>query len=296
MDNKEPNFQMSFAFIDRQIEDNHIQQRMLDGYVNGTALCKAYNKEIKHYLENVTTKQYIAALSSKVGIPTSALIQVVKGGVPELQGTWVHPRASIHLSMWANPEAAVQVTEWVFEWMNGNIKPQTSMPYHLKRYLLNRGKIPVGYFSVFNEIVYSLIAPLEDIGYTLPDNLVPDISEAKIFCNWLRKEKGIEPKEFPTYTHTYSDGREIPNVRLYPNSLLEDFRAHFNDVWLLQRAQTYFSDKDKTALPYLQKMILQLPKADQSQIKMLPDKSKEEPPTDDFDKGMDKILGYEIDE
>ena len=242
MDNKEPNFQMSFAFIDRQIEDNHIQQRMLDGYVNGTALCKAYNKEIKHYLKNVTTKQYIAALSSKVGIPTSALIQVVKGGVPELQGTWVHPRAAIHLSMWANPEAAVQVTEWVFEWMNGNIKPQTSMPYHLKRYLLNRGKIPVGYFSVFNEIVYSLIAPLEDIGYTLPDNLVPDISEAKIFCNWLRKEKGIEPKEFPTYTHTYSDGREIPNVRLYPNSLLEDFRAHFNDVWLLQRAQTYFSD------------------------------------------------------
>lgn len=180
--------------------------------------------------------------------------------------------------------------------MNGNIKPQTSMPYHLKRYLLNRGKIPVGYFSVFNEIVYSLIAPLEDIGYTLPDNLVPDISEAKIFCNWLRKEKGIEPKEFPTYTHTYSDGREIPNVRLYPNSLLEDFRAHFNDVWLLQRAQTYFSDKDKTALPYLQKMILQLPKADQSQIKMLPDKSKEKPSTDDFDKGMDKILGYEIDE
>ena len=43
-------------------------------------------------------------------------------------------------------------------------------------------------------------------------------------------------------------------------------------------------------------MILQLPKADQSQIIMLPDKSKEKPSTDDFDKGMDKILGYEIDE
>jgi len=296
MDNKEPNFQMSFAFIDRQIDNNIIQQRLLDGYVNATALCKAVNKRWTHYYELSTTKKFIEALSSKTNIPSSTLIQSVRGGNIELQGTWVHPYVAVNLAQWANPEVAVDVSIWITEWINGNIKPQTSMPYHLKRYLLNRGKIPVGYFSVFNEIVYSLIAPLEDIGYTLPDNLVPDISEAKIFCNWLRKEKGIEPKEFPTYTHTYSDGREIPNVRLYPNSLLEDFRAHFNDVWLLQRAQTYFSDKDKTALPYLQKMILQLPKADQSQIKMLPDKSKEKPSTDDFDKGMDKILGYEIDE
>lgn len=248
------------------------------------------------YLRLENTKAFIFALESKTGIPASALIQAVKGGNVELQGTWVHPYVAGNLAQWADANIAADVSIWIAEWMSSGIKPQTSMPYHLKRYLLNRGKIPVGYFSVFNEIVYSLIAPLEDIGYTLPDNLVPDISEAKIFCNWLRKEKGIEPKEFPTYTHTYSDGREIPNVRLYPNSLLEDFRAHFNDVWLLQRAQTYFSDKDKTALPYLQKMILQLPKADQSQIKMLPDKSKEEPPTDDFDKGMDRILGYEIDE
>lgn len=296
MDNKEPNFQMSFAFIDRQIDGNIIQQRMLDGYINATALCKAAGKRMYDYLRLENTKAFIFALESKTGIPASALIQAVKGGNVELQGTWVHPYVAGNLAQWADANIAADVSIWIAEWMSSGIKPQTSMPYHLKRYLLNRGKIPVGYFSVFNEIVYSLIAPLEDIGYTLPDNLVSDISEAKIFCNWLRKEKGIEPKEFPTYTHTYSDGREIPNVRLYPNSLLEDFRAHFNDVWLLQRAQTYFSDKDKTALPYLQKMILQLPKADQSQIKMLPDKSKEEPPTDDFDKGMDRILGYEIDE
>lgn len=45
MDNKEPNFQMSFAFIDRQIDGNIIQQRMLDGYINATALCKAAGKE-----------------------------------------------------------------------------------------------------------------------------------------------------------------------------------------------------------------------------------------------------------
>ena len=83
-----------------------------------------------------------------------------------------------------------------------------------------------------NEIVYSLIAPLEEMGYTLPDKLVPDISEGKVFCNWLRKERNIDPSTFPTYTHEYGDGRKIPNVKLYPNELLPDFREHFNNEWL----------------------------------------------------------------
>lgn len=292
MADKEPNFQMTFAFIDRQIDENHIQQRLLDGYVNATAICQAAGKRINNYLRSETTKEYLEALSRKTLISVSALIQVVKGGLPELQGTWVHPKVAIHLSMWADADLAVQVTEWVFEWMNGNIKPQATMPYHLQRYLLNKEKVPNNkFFSVFNEIVFSLIAPLEKLGYTLPDNLVPDISEGRIFSDWLRDKKGVEPKKFPSYNHEYGDGRII-KARMYPNDYLADFRAHFNDVWLLQRAQKYFFEKDKTALPYVYKMIKQLPKAEQGQIPLLPD-TLEEPPNDDFDKGIDDILGYD---
>lgn len=276
MDDKEPNFQMSFAFIDRQIEENHIQQRLLDGYVNATALCKAVNKRWTHYYESKAAKEFIKALSTKTNIPSSTLVQTVRGGNVELQGTWVHPYVAVNLAQWANPEVAVDVSIWITEWMQGNIKPQATMPYHLKRYLLNRQKVPVGYFSVFNEIVYSLIAPLEDIGYTLPDNLVPDISEGGYFCKWLRYVKGVEPNNFPTYSHEYADGRIVNGAKLYPNEYLADFRAHFNDVWLYKRAYGYFSKKDKTALPFLQKMILQLSKAEQDQIKMLPDKDFEE--------------------
>lgn len=276
MDDKEPNFQMSFAFIDRQIEENHIQQRLLDGYVNATALCKAVNKRWTHYYESKAAKEFIKALSTKTNIPSSTLVQTVRGGNVELQGTWVHPYVAVNLAQWANPDVAVDVSIWITEWMQGNIKPQATMPYHLKRYLLNRQKVPVGYFSVFNEIVYSLIAPLEDIGYTLPDNLVPDISEGGYFCKWLRKVKGVEPNNFPTYSHEYGDGRIVKGAKLYPNEYLADFRAHFNDVWLYKRAYEYFSKKDKTALPFLQKMILQLSKAEQEQIRMLPNKDFEE--------------------
>lgn len=266
MDNmSEPTGHLPLAFVDRQVDNNHIEQRLLDGYINATALCKACGKEMKHYLSNASTKEFVNELSSEVGIPTSALIQTVRGGDPRFQGTWVHPQVAIHLAQWASPKFAVAVSKWVIEWMRGNIKTQGNLPYHLQRYLLNRSKIPNGYFSMFNEIVYSLIAPLEQLGYTLPDKLVPDISEGKIFCNWLRSEKGIDPSSFPTYEHEYGDGRKIPGVRLYPDRLLPEFRAHFNNVWLLDRAGEYFEKKDKKALPYIAKMMDALPQADYPQ-------------------------------
>lgn len=289
MDKKEePNFQMQLAVIDREVDNSHINQRLMDGYINATALCKACKKDFYDYSRLKSTKEFIDELSSETVIPVSALIQTVKGGTPQFQGTWVHPQVAINLAQWASPKFAVLVSKWVFEWMQGSFN-KNNMPYHLQRYLLNRGKIPVGYFSVFNEIVYSLIAPLEEMGYTLPDKLVPDISEGKVFCNWLRKERNIDPSTFPTYTHEYGDGRKIPNVKLYPNELLPDFREHFNNEWLLQRAEQYFSKKDIKAIPYLQKMVLQLPKTQKYEMKQIIS-------NDDFDKGIDKIIGFTMDE
>ena len=256
----QPNFQFQLAVIEREVENSHIHQRLLDGYINATALCKACGKKLNDYTRLKATTDFLDVLSSETGIPVSALIQIVKGGEPQFQGTWVHPQVAINLAQWASPKFAVLVSKWVFEWMQGKVKTQKNIPYHLQRYLLNRSKIPAGYFSMFNEIIYGLIAPLEDVGYTLPDKMVPDISEGKIFCTWLR-EQGVDPSTFPTYEHEYGDGRKIPGVRLYPNGLLPAFRAHFNDEWLLRRAQAYFRKKDSSALPYLQKIILQLPKA-----------------------------------
>lgn len=262
------NVQFELQFIDRSIDTNHIHQRLMDGYINATALCKACDKKISHYFELKQTKDFINEVSTDAGIPASAIIQIVKGGTPEYQGTWVHPLVAINLAQWASPKFAVQVSKWVFEWMQGNIQTSKPMPYHLQRYMLNRKKIPNGYFSMFNEIVLGLIAPLEEIGYTLPDKLVPDISEAKVFCNWLRNEKGIDPSTFQTYKHEYADGR-IVDAKLYPNSLLSEFREHFNKVWLLERAHEYFNKKDKTALPYVKKMILELPPSDQKQMTLI---------------------------
>jgi hypothetical protein len=148
----------------------------------------------------------------------------------------------------------VQVTQWVFEWISGGPKIVERLPYHLRRYVANMTAIPRTHFSMLQELTYGLIAPMEAQGYTLPESMVPDISEGRMFCKWLRDEKGIEPNSFPSYKHRSEDGRVV-DARLYPNTLLADFRAHFHDVWLPSRCEAYFAERDPKALRYLPRLL-----------------------------------------
>jgi len=111
---------------------------------------------------------------------------------------------------------------------------------------------------MLNELTLNLIAPLEQAGYTMPQEMVPDISEGRMFCKWLRDTKGIEPNEFETYSHTYPDGRNVP-AKLYPMELYEDFRKHFNEIWLQTQAPKYFEARDTKALGYIKTLLLPAP-------------------------------------
>ena len=105
--------------VEHQFDGKVINLRDEDGYVSATAMCNAVGKKIAQYKLNDTTQQYLDALSADVGIPTSALIQTLKGGNDKnIQGTWVHPKVAIHLAQWLSPEFSVQVTNWVYDWMN----------------------------------------------------------------------------------------------------------------------------------------------------------------------------------
>ena len=245
--------EMAFPVIKHEIGSELINQRAKDGYINATAMCKAVGKPLANYRVNQSTKDFLEALSSDIGIPISELIQSLRGGNPDLQGTWVHPRVAIHLAQWLSPEFAVQVTEWVFDWISG-VARADAMPYHLRRHMKNMVRIPADHFSILQELTHGLIAPMEARGYSLPENMIPDISEGRMFADWLRDEHGIDPTEFPTYTHIYEDGREVP-ARLYPNDLLAAFRKHYAEVWLPKRSRKYFGERDKKALPYLEEVI-----------------------------------------
>jgi hypothetical protein len=245
---------LQLQLIPHEVDGVYVPQRMADGYVNATAMCKASEKQMKHYLENKTTRDFLAELSRVVGIPTTDLVIVTQGGRPELQGTWVHPKVAINLGQWCSAKFAVAVAHWVEDWMMGRVKVKAVLPYHIMRYMANRSEIPHTHWSMLNELTFAIIAPLESEGYTLPDSMVPDISEGKMFCNWLRKVRGVEPSVFPSYTHRYADGRAV-SARLYPNELLAEFRAHLHGVWIPTRMMSYFQEKDPKALAYLPKLL-----------------------------------------
>ena len=79
-----------------------------------------------------------------------------------------------------------------------------------------------------------------------------------MFSDFLRG-RGIDPGQFPTYEHEFvGDSRPNVQARLYPIEHLPEFRRYFNEVWLPNRASSYFEERFPKAVPYLP-AVLQLP-------------------------------------
>ncbi len=251
-----PTHQYSLSLINHKVENSVIDQRAADGYINATAMCKAAGKLFGHYNETVSTKAFLAELSSDIGITISELVQVIKGGEPHLQGTWVHPQVAINLAQWLSPKFAVQVSKWVYEWMSGKGQPKAkpNLPYHLRRHMLNFGRVPPTHFSILHEMTNTLIAPLEAQGYTLPEKMMPDISQGKMFAKFAREKLGIDTNALPTYAHEFEDGRSV-EAKLYPVQCLGAFREYIVNIWMPQRAAGYFQERDPSALPALDRML-----------------------------------------
>lgn len=250
-----PSHQYSLSLISHQVENSIVQQRADDGYINATNLCSAAGKRWHNYVRNETTGHFLRALESKTRISASLLIQQLtdKDG---LHSTWVHPKVAIHLAQWLSAEFAVQVSEWVYDWMNSGSQPQREhqLPYHLRRHMLNLGKVPSTHFSILQEMTNTLIAPLEVRGYTMPENLMPDISQGRMFCKFLRDELNIDTDSLPTYWHEFED-RPAVEAKLYPIEYLAAFRKYISETWLPERAAGYFKDRDPAALASLDQLI-----------------------------------------
>jgi hypothetical protein len=244
--------QLSLKLIPHKVNDSIVDQRASDGFINATAMCKAASKLFGHYQENAATKAFLAELSTDIGIPISDLVQVAKGGAGP-QGTWVHPQVAINLAVWLSPKFAVQVSKWVYDWLSGK-HAAAKLPYHLERHMLNLHKIPLGYFSVLQEMTNFLVGPLEADGYRLPENLMPDISQAKMLCKYLRDECGIDTTKLAKYTHTFPDGREV-EANLYDTDHLGAFRK-LMAKWMTDQAPAYFQKRDPQALPSIDKLVL----------------------------------------
>lgn len=87
------------------------------GLWNATALVQAYNKrhnkqkQLSKWLALDSTKELMSEVVKSVGIKVLTgtesdfqdLVNVIQGGVPELQGTWIHPKLVLPLAHWLSP-------------------------------------------------------------------------------------------------------------------------------------------------------------------------------------------------
>ena len=244
--------QPELPIIHREIEKASVDQRATDGYINASKMCRIAGKKVNNYTRMDSTKAYLEELSSVTRIRVTELLQQAQGGKPELQGTWVHPQVAIHLAQWLSPKFAVMVSKWVFDWISGQSASKARLPDHIRRYMINRPKIPNTHFSMLDQMTLRLLAPLESKGYLLPSHLMPDISLGKMFSKWLQ-DKGYDPNTFPAYEHEFLDYRPTVQARLYPNELMSDFNIEMEN-WLRDgRSWKYFSERDVDSIEPLKK-------------------------------------------
>ena len=96
--------------------DRNIRIRS-DRYVSLTDMAQASGKQFGHWNNLKSTKSYLQALESVIGIAITGLVQVIQGGDPQNQGTWGHPKVAIRFAQWCSDEFAVQVDIWTDELM-----------------------------------------------------------------------------------------------------------------------------------------------------------------------------------
>lgn len=175
-----------------------------------------------------------------------------------------------HLIFTSRKEEAQKFRKWVTSEVLPSIRKkggyllpgQTATPLFVRRFNDNWDRVEHGYFSIISELYIRVHGRLEQLGYTMPDKstkgqeMRPDISVGKKFPKWLENKYPQHKDRYKMYKH------KLPKIevdaRQYELELLPLFIQYIDESWLPEESYTYFSARDKKALPYLPRICPQL--------------------------------------
>lgn len=106
--------------LTRKMGDFDVLQRTSDGMFNATALLKQWNeysglkKDVAHYFENSSTKEFINALISEENFNSRNSVYLKSRGKYN-GGTRMHPLLFIDFAMWLNPSFKIKVLRFVYD-------------------------------------------------------------------------------------------------------------------------------------------------------------------------------------
>jgi KilA-N domain len=99
----------------REFNGVSIRQRE-DGYFSLTDMAKATGREFKDWYRLDSTAELLSALSRKVQIPTSQMLQINRGNTDN-RGSWGHRKVAIAFATWCSPDFFSVVIDWADEIM-----------------------------------------------------------------------------------------------------------------------------------------------------------------------------------
>jgi len=129
------------SIISHDVNGLIIGQQEGSGYINATRLTQAHRqstgqrRDVANWLNNKRVQETVSHLSVVTGIPVTGLYQVVQGGTPEKQGTWIHPKLATRFAMWLSDDFGLMVEEWVQSWSTKPTKPPVALPSDYKEAL-----------------------------------------------------------------------------------------------------------------------------------------------------------------
>lgn len=85
-----------------------------NGNINATKLCQDGGKELKHWMENKSSKKMITDFCGYAGLPINEMVIKVNGGkLTKVSGTYVHSSIITHIASWCNSDYAYLVASIV---------------------------------------------------------------------------------------------------------------------------------------------------------------------------------------
>jgi hypothetical protein len=220
--------------------------------VSHVALIKAFeggNMSQTKLAEMLIASGFDPGNFTEVGIPDIALSIILK------YYAYKAKRTTEQAERFYDAMSAIGIRTWIHQQLGWH-SALSLAPFWYQRLtlFLKQNKVPVGYFSIFQETIM-LVSELETAGYIIPDNAVPDISIGLCWAKHLRSE-GVEPNEVAVvYPHKYPDHRNIVNANAYPEEMLPKFRKWFRETYKPVKLPAYLAGKDSAALPALSKML-----------------------------------------
>ncbi|MBT2788078.1 MULTISPECIES: hypothetical protein [unclassified Halomonas] len=126
--------------------------------------------------------------------------------------------------------------------------PSDKWKYHHDRVSILSNSVPVGYFSIFQEIS-GLAVDLINAGLSVNDRTIPDISVGQTWAkHWKANELAAHFGERIQYEHIYPEyyPQSMSNPQkpaAYPEAALPEFRRWFRETYLPTKFPTYILKK-----------------------------------------------------